>query len=227
MIIHVWRCTRDVEAKLQKYIYEITAPDDAAAAQATKRQERLAKPPHSLGKLEDISIKIAGMTGKVFNRTDKRRVIVFSSDIGIAEEGVASAPQSVTLAQTINFTRGLTGVAVIAKHFNTELDVIDMGILTDFSCPGVRNEKIAHGTRNFAREHAMTREECVKAMLTGIEAAVRAKNEGIEIIGVGEMGIGNTSTSSAVLSATLNLPRRTPSPGAAESMTNPTNAKNA
>jgi len=167
------------------------------------------------------------MTGKVFNRTDKRRVIVFSSDIGIAEEGVASAPQSVTLAQTINFTRGLTGVAVIAKHFNTELDVIDMGILTDFSCPGVRNEKIAHGTRNFARKHAMTREKCVKAMLTGIEAAVRAKNEGIEIIGVGEMGIGNTSTSSAVLSATLNLPRRTPSPGAAESMTNPMNAKNA
>ncbi|MBR6766470.1 MAG: nicotinate-nucleotide--dimethylbenzimidazole phosphoribosyltransferase [Clostridia bacterium] len=194
-----------MEAKLQKYIIGISGPDTSAMERAAARQNSLAKPPHSLGKLEDISIKIAGMTGHIFNRTDKRRVIVFSSDNGIAEEGVASAPQSVTLAQTINFTRGLTGVAVIAKHFNTELDVIDMGILSDFTCPGVRNMKIAHGTKNFAREHAMTREECVRAMLTGIEAAIRARDEGIEIIGVGEMGIGNTSTSSAVLSALLGL----------------------
>lgn len=135
----------------QNYINEITAPDPAAISQAIKRQESLAKPPHSLGKLEDISIKIAGMTGKAFNKTDKRRVIVFSSDNGIAEEGVASAPQSVTLAQTINFTRGLTGVAVIAKHFNTELDVIDMGILSDFPAPAsamkrsLMVQRISHG----------------------------------------------------------------------------------
>lgn len=195
-----------MEAKLQKYINEISCPDTSAMAEARKRQENLAKPPHSLGKLEDISVKIAGMTGKIFNRANKRRVIVFSADNGIAQEGVASAPQSVTLAQTINFTRGLTGVAVIAKHFNTDLDVIDIGILSDFSCPGVRNKKIAHGTRNFSKEHAMTREECIRAMITGVESVIRAKDEGFEIIGVGEMGIGNTSTSSAVLSALLGLP---------------------
>ena len=195
-----------MEVKLQKYINEITGPDLSAQEAARRRQDTLAKPPHSLGKLEDISVKIAGITGSVQNSADKRRVIVFSSDNGICEEGVASAPQSVTLAQTINFTRGLTGVAVIARHFNTDLDVIDMGILSDFNCPGVRNEKIAHGTKNFAKEHAMTREECVRAMLTGIEAAKRARDEGIEIIGIGEMGIGNTSTSSAVLSSLLHLP---------------------
>ncbi|MBE5772862.1 MAG: nicotinate-nucleotide--dimethylbenzimidazole phosphoribosyltransferase [Clostridiales bacterium] len=189
-----------------KYIDEIKGPDASAMQAALNRQESLAKPPHSLGKLEDISVKFAGITGKVFNSADKRRVIVFSADNGICEEGVASAPQSVTLAQTINFTRGLTGVAVIAKHFNTDLDVIDMGILSDFSCPGVRNEKIAHGTKNFSKEPAMTREECVRAMMTGVNAALRARDEGIEIFGVGEMGIGNTSTSSAVLSVILNLP---------------------
>jgi len=194
-----------MEAKLHRYINEISCPDTAAMKSASQRQESLAKPPHSLGKLEDISVKVAGITGKVFNRADKRRVIIFSSDNGIAEEGVASAPQSVTLAQTINFTRGLTGVAVIAKHFNTDLDVIDMGILSDFSFPGVRDEKIAHGTKNFAKEHAMSREECIRAMLTGIEAVIRARDEGIEIVGIGEMGIGNTSTSSAVLSALLGL----------------------
>jgi len=195
-----------MENILRQYIKDINGPYGIAMKEALIRQESLAKPPHSLGKLEDISVKIAGITGKVFNRADKRRVIVFSSDNGIAEEGVASAPQSVTLAQTINFTRGLTGVAVIAKHFNTELDVIDVGILTDFNCPGVRNMKIAHGTRNFAKEPAMTRDECLRAMVIGAEAVIRARNEGIEIIGVGEMGIGNTSTSSAVLSALLGLP---------------------
>lgn len=195
-----------MEAKLQKILSEITGGDLSAMESALERQKSLAKPPHSLGKLEDISVKIAGITGKVFNRADKRRVLVFSADNGIAEEGVASAPQSVTLAQTINFTRGLTGVAVIARHFNTDLDVIDMGILSDFECPGVRNAKIAHGTRNFAKEPAMTWEQCIQALLTGIEAARRAHDEGYEIIGIGEMGIGNTTTSSAVLSALLNLP---------------------
>lgn len=195
-----------MENKIKAYINEIISPDAEAVQAALKRQESLAKPPHSLGKLEDISVKIAGITGKVFNKADRRRVLVFSADNGIAESGVASAPQSVTLAQTINFTRGLTGVAVLAKHFNTELDVMDMGIKTDFSCPGVRNLKIAHGTKNFAVEPAMNREQALTAMLHGIEAAIRAHDDGIEIIGVGEMGIGNTSTSSAVLSCLLNLP---------------------
>ena len=174
---------------------------DAALA----RQESLAKPPHSLGKLEDLSVKLAGITGRVFNPVERRRVLIFASDNGIVEEGVASCPQSVTLSQTINFTRGLTGVAVLARHFNTELDVMDVGINADFNQSGVRNCKIAHGTRNFAREHAMTRAQALQAMQVGIDAVRRACDEGIQIIGVGEMGIGNTSTSSAVLSTLLGL----------------------
>ena len=182
------------------------APADGAAMElARARQEALAKPPHSLGKLEDISVKLAGITGKLFNPVEKRRVLIFSSDNGIVREGVASAPQSVTLSQTINFTRGLTGVAVLAKHFGAELDVMDVGIDAEFSRPGVRNCKIARGTRNFAVEPAMTRAQCERALEIGIEAARRAKQDGMDIVGVGEMGIGNTSTSSAVLSALLGL----------------------
>ena len=183
------------------------APADRAALEAARaRQESLAKPPHSLGKLEDISVKLAGITGKLFNSVEKRRVLIFSSDNGIAHEGVASAPQSVTLSQTINFTRGLTGVAVLAKHFGAELDVMDVGIDAEFSQPGVRNLKIARGTRNFAKEPAMTPEQFQRALEIGVEAARRAKKDGMDIIGVGEMGIGNTSTSSAVLSVLLGLP---------------------
>ena len=187
------------------YNITITPPDAGAIEAARARQDSLAKPPHSLGKLEDISVKLAGVTGQIFNKVDRRRVLIFASDNGIAHEGVASAPQSVTLSQTINFTRGLTGVAVLAKHFGAELDVMDVGIDADFTQPGVRDCKIAHGTRNFAREPAMTREECLRAMEIGVEAANRAADDGMEVIGIGEMGIGNTSTSSAVLSALLDL----------------------
>ena len=175
---------------------------DAALA----RQESLVKPPHSLGTLEDLSVRLAGITGQMFNSMDRRRVLIFASDNGIVEEGVSSCPQSVTLQQTINFTRGLNGVAVLARHFHTELDVMDVGINADFHQSGVRNMKIAHGTKNFAREPAMEREQALKAIRIGIGAAKRAAEEGMQIIGIGEMGIGNTSTSSAVLCALLGLP---------------------
>ena len=190
------------------YKLTISPPDARAVELAKARQDSLAKPPHSLGKLEDISVKLAGITGELYNPMEKRRVLIFAADNGIAHEGVASAPQSVTLSQTINFTRGLTGVAVLAKHFHTELDVMDVGIDADFTQPGVRDFKIAHGTKNFAHEPAMTRDECARAMDIGVEAARRARREGMQVIGVGEMGIGNTSTSSAVLSTLLGLPAK-------------------
>ena len=195
-----------MEQILREILSQIREPDRDAIAQALARQESLAKPPHSLGKLEDISVKLAGMTGRLYNPVDRRRILIFAADNGIVEEGVASCPQSVTLSQTINFTRGLTGVAVLAKHFNTELDVMDVGINADFRQSGVRDLKIAHGTRNFAREHAMTRTQALQALQIGVDAARRAADEGVQIIGVGEMGIGNTSTSSAVLSTLLGLP---------------------
>ena len=190
---------------INPYEIKIPALDAEVMHAAEARQNALAKPPHSLGMLEEISVRFAGMTGRLYNYARKRRILIFAADNGVVEEGVTSAPQSVTLAQTINFTRGLTGVAVLAKHYNTELRVVDVGINADFAQPGVLNRKVAMGTKNLAKEPAMTREQALQAFETGFELAQEAAREGVEILGVGEMGIGNTTTSSAVLSCLLGL----------------------
>jgi nicotinate-nucleotide--dimethylbenzimidazole phosphoribosyltransferase len=191
--------------KLNNIINSIEDINEEAIIEADKRMTSLAKPLKSLGKLEEISIKLSGITGKVKNNITKKAVIIMCSDNGVVEEGVASAPQSVTLAQTINFTKGLTGVAVLAKANNTELMVVDVGINCDFNHPKVINKKIRKSTYNMVKGPAMSYEEAIKAMLIGIEAAKDAKELGYEILGVGEMGIGNTSTSSAILSTLTDI----------------------
>lgn len=209
------------EKKLFQLIGEIGEPDYAAMEAARERQSYLAKPPGSLGRLEDISVKLAGITGKVKdNDVTRQCVAVMSADNGVVAEGVASAPQSVTLSQTINFTRRYTGVSSMAKYFGIDLLVTDVGVameipealytdsmLTEDGKIPVKivNRRIANGTRNLAKEAAMTREEAVQAMLIGFEAAEAAKKAGIQLLGVGEMGIGNTTTSSALLSALTGL----------------------
>lgn len=191
--------------KLSNIIKGIEHINKEVLIEADKRMTSLAKPLKSLGKLEEISIKLAGITGKVKNNINKKIVIIMCSDNGVVDEGVASAPQSVTLSQTINFTKGLTGVAVLAKANNSDLMVIDVGINCDFNHPNVINKKIRKSTYNIAKGSAMTYEEAINAILIGIESVKKAKDNGYEIIGVGEMGIGNTSTSSAVLSALTNI----------------------
>jgi len=188
--------------QLNNIINGIDAVNKEIIEMADERMTSLAKPLKSLGKLEEIAIKLSGITGKIKNNITKKMIIIMCSDNGVVEEGIASAPQSVTLAQTINFTKGLTGVAVLAKANNAELMVIDVGINCDFKHPNVINKKIRKSTYNMAKESAMSYEEATKAILIGIEAVKNAKDLGYEILGVGEMGIGNTSTSSAVL-ATL------------------------
>ena len=181
--------------------------DRAAMSAAEERQRALAKPPGSLGLLEEISIRFAGMTGRIHNRAQRRRLLVFAADNGVTEEGVSSAPRSVTRMQTINLARGLTGAATLARHFHTELRVYDVGV--DAEGPlggGVFHRRIARGTANIAAGPAMTREQALAAMEIGYQAAIEAAGQGIEIIGIGEMGIGNTTTSAAVLSALMGLP---------------------
>ena len=185
--------------ELDFIINGITELDKAAIDEAKKRVDFLAKPLGSLGKLEDIAIKLAGITGKVKNKIKKKCIIIMSSDNGVVEEGVASAPQSVTLAQTINFSRGLTGVAALAKENNTDLIVVDIGVNTDKKIPGVIDRKIRKGTSNIVKDRAMSYEECIIAINTGIDMVKKAYNDGYSILGVGEMGIGNTTTSSSVL----------------------------
>ncbi|MBX7394538.1 nicotinate-nucleotide--dimethylbenzimidazole phosphoribosyltransferase [Clostridium chauvoei] len=187
--------------KLMNFINEIEPLDEKIMKEARVRVDSLAKPLGSLGKLEDIAIKLSGITGKLKNSINKKCIIVLSSDNGVVEEGVASAPQYVTLAQTINFTKGLTGVAVLAKENNTDVIVVDVGVNTDEKIYGAINRKIRKGTNNIAKEAAMSYEECINAINVGIEMVEKAYAKGYDILGVGEMGIGNTTTSSAVLIA--------------------------
>lgn len=168
---------------------------------AKQRLDTLVKPQRSLGVLEDIAIKIAGITGRIHNNIDKRVVAIFSSDNGIWEEGVASAPQSVTATQSLNFLRGITGIPVIAKANNCDIKVYNVGIKADIHHPLLIDKVIRKSTSNMLKEDAMSYEEAEKAIRIGIEIVKELKEKSYQIIGIGEMGIGNTSTSSCIVSA--------------------------
>jgi nicotinate-nucleotide--dimethylbenzimidazole phosphoribosyltransferase len=193
------------EKDLELVLTSIKATNRAAYEKAMERLDMLAKPPGSLGGLEAIAAKLAAITGSIGSPLDERCVLVFSSDNGVVEEGVASAPQAITAIQTLNILNGITGVAVLAKQFNASLTVIDVGINADIKHPELVNKKIRRSTYNIAKQAAMSREEAIKAILIGIEAVKNASEKGYKVIGIGEMGIGNTTTSSAVLSAILGL----------------------
>ena len=165
-------------------IEEMGDLSESAMEAARARQEVLAKPTGALGRLEDISIQLAGITGKVKNNMQKQAIVIMSADNGVVSEGVASAPQSVTLSQTINFTRHLTGVSSMAKYFGIDLLVIDVGVkmpipealyapeMTEHVCADVCcqtgltqkivNRRIADGTKNLAKEPAMTEDEALR-----------------------------------------------------------------
>ena len=208
------------EKRLEELIAQIGELDKNHMEETKHRQDYLAKPPGSLGRLEDISVKIAGIYGKVRTPIEKFAIAIMCADNGVVEEGVASAPQYVTLAQTINFTRRLTGVGTMAKHFGIPLLVVDVGVAMDIPdalytnnmleangeiTRKIVNRRFSNGTKNLAKEDAMTREEAVRAILVGIESAKAIKDSGADAFGVGEMGIGNTTSSSAVLCALTNL----------------------
>ena len=185
---------------INEVIAGVSSLDVAAMAAAQQRQAQLAKPPGSLGRLEDLSIQLAGITGQVHNKIEKKHLLVFAADNGVVAEGVSSAPQSVTLMQTINLTRHKTGASVLCKHFDCSITVCDVGVNADIKEPAVLNRKIAYGTQNIVNGPAMTRQQAETAILTGFELAQKTE---ANVIGIGEMGIGNTTTSAAVLAVLL------------------------
>ena len=189
-----------MQKELDALVREVLPLDRSAMTAAEEYQARLAKPPGSLGRLEGLSIQLAGITGHVHNALNKKQLLVFAADNGVVAEGVSSAPQSVTKQQTINLMRGKTGAAVLAKHFGCGLTVCDVGVNADIYESAVLNRKIAYGTQNICTGPAMTREQTLQAILTGAEIA---RTVDADVIGVGEMGIGNTTTSSAVLAVLL------------------------
>lgn len=195
-----------METQLKSLLDAIRPLDEQAMEEARRRQAQLAKPPGSLGRLEDLSVQLAGITGQVCSRVDKKHLLVFAADNGVVEEGVSSAPQSVTLMQTVNLTHAKTGASVLAKHFGCGITVCDVGVNAQIREPHVLNRKIAFGTGNIAHGPAMTRQQAVQAILTGAEVAAATD---AQVLGIGEMGIGNTTTSSAILAVLLDVPVET------------------
>lgn len=185
---------------LNKTLASITSSDKAAAEKAKQEIDGLAKPLGSLGKLEDIAIKIAAVKGETKFQVDKRNIIIMCADNGVTAQGVSSAPPFVTTVMTRIFKKGITGVGVLAEHAGADLTVVDVGVNGDVSVPGVINKKIAMGTADMSAGPAMTREQAIMAIETGIEIVNKLCDEGYNILGTGEMGIGNTSTSSTVFS---------------------------
>ena len=189
-----------MQEKIEALVRAVQPLDQKAMLAAETHQARLAKPPGSLGRLEELSVQLAGITGKVHNELPRKQLLVFAADNGVVAEGVSSAPQSVTMQQTINLTRGKTGAAVLAKRFGCGLTVCDVGVNADICESAVLNRKIAYGTQNICAGPAMTREQALQAILTGVAVA---ENVDADAVGIGEMGIGNTTTSSAVLAVLL------------------------
>jgi nicotinate-nucleotide--dimethylbenzimidazole phosphoribosyltransferase len=185
----------------QEVIAGITGADTEAMAASRAYSDTLLKPFGSLGTLEDIALKLAGITGKVHNRLDRRAIIVMAADNGVYAEGVASAPQEFTRSQAINMTRGICGVSVLARAAQAELFVVDVGIIGPTGCPDVIDRKVRSGTANMAEGPAMSREEAIRAIEIGVETCSGVYEQGFDIVGTGEMGIANTTSTAACLIA--------------------------
>lgn len=185
-------------------LQNITPIDENVMLQARKYNDSLIKPFGSLGQLEEIAIQIAGITGQIKNDLQKKAIIVMCADNGVYEEKVSTAPQEVTAVQSVNMLKGKTGVSVLAKHGNIDLRVIDIGINADISYPGMISRKIAKGTKNIAKQAAMTQEELEQALDIGFSIVKDLKEQGYTMIGTGEMGISNTTTAESVIISLTN-----------------------
>lgn len=167
---------------------------------AKDRLDRLAKPIGSLGELETLAIQLAGIQRTSSPTITSKRLIVMAGDHGIVEEGVASTTDEVTRIQAVNIANGVTGVGPLAKQANASIDVYNIGIRLPLDHPNVIDKNINKGTNNFTHLPAMTRQDCIKAIEVGIQAAKDAIKDGADAIAIGEMGIGNTTPSTALTS---------------------------
>jgi nicotinate-nucleotide--dimethylbenzimidazole phosphoribosyltransferase len=183
-------------------------PLDADAMRAAEaRQLQLTKPPKALGRLETLSIQLAGIQGKPLPVIEDKAVAVMAADHGVTAEGVSAFPAEVTPAMVFNMAAGGAGINVLARHVGARVIVTDVGVNADLSgAEGVRAKKIRMGTANMAQGPAMTREECVRAIETGIELVEEELAGGLDIIATGEVGIGNTTAASAVLAVLTGEP---------------------
>lgn len=190
---------------LQRLFDRIQPVSEKQLSAVQARIDRQAKPIGSLGRLEEFARRYVAITGREEIRA--KRVYTFAGDHGVTEEGVSAFPQEVTPQMVFNFVDGGASINALARHAGAEVLVVDMGVATDFEdLNGLIKCKIAKGTGNFTKGPAMTREQALQALATGVEMARQAKADGIDLIGTGDMGIGNTTPSAAIAACLCHLP---------------------
>jgi len=178
------------------------APLDAAAMRAARaRQDVLTKPQGSLGRLEEISIQLAGVQGRARPDVSSKAIFVMAGDHGCVLEGVSAYPQDVTAQMVLNFAAGGAAINVLARHVGARVIVVDMGVAGDCEADNVITRKIARGTRNLAVGPAMSPEEARRCVEAGIEVFESEMARGLDLVGAGDMGIGNTTPSAAIIAA--------------------------
>lgn len=188
---------------LQETLQKIEPLNRETMRMSQEHWNSIAHPLHSLGKLEDMVVQIAGITGNPNVCVEKRVLIPMCADNGVVEEGVTQTGQEITALVAENFLQEKAASSIMCKNVRCDIFPIDVGVARDVN---IFNRKIAYGTKNMTKEPAMTREQAIRAIEIGIEAAEMMKEKGYQIIATGEMGIGNTTTSSAVVSVLLDIP---------------------
>lgn len=185
---------------LQETLKNIKPLDETAMKQAKQKLDLLSKPIGSLGKLEDLCEQLAGIYGSYELSSGRKVVTAFAGDHGVYEEGVAKDPQWITKAQIPNFVKGTCCVGTLAKHIGADIVAVDVGVKCDEPLEGVLDYKIRKGTSNMTKGPAMTREEAILSIEIGIKVAKMQAQKGYKFLAIGEMGIANTTPSSAIIS---------------------------
>ena len=193
--------------RLERTIQEIRPIDPHWVDTAAQRQLELTKPPGSLGRLEEIANRCVAIRESLAITAERPRIVLFAGDHGVCEEGVSAYPQEVTAQMVLNFLHGGAAINALARCGGIELKVVDVGVATPLPVSGnLISRRAANGTRNFCREPAMTRAEMNAAIETGIELADDSAAAGCDLLGFGEMGIGNTTSASAIAAALTRQP---------------------
>ena len=188
--------------QLEDLIAQIAPLDESAMAAARARQDTLTKPQGSLGRLEALSIQLAGIFGQPLPDIRDKVIITMAGDHGVVAEGVSAYPQDVTPQMVLNFLRGGAAINVLARHVGARVVVVDMGVAADLEPhPDLVDKRVAPGTDNIAAGPAMSRAQAVQAVMAGVEVVEAELARGLDILGVGDMGIGNTTPSAAIAAA--------------------------
>lgn len=181
--------------------------DTRAMASAMARQDRLTKPRGSLGRLEELSVQLAGIRGESVPRLRERVIVTMAGDHGVVAQGVSAYPQEVTAQMVSNFLRGGAGISVLARHIGARVVVVDMGVAAELQpFGGLVSRRVGPGTRDMAEGPAMSRDQALQAIRAGIEVVEEEHARGLDIVGTGDMGIGNTTASSAICAVVTGEP---------------------